>query len=200
MRIGIDFDNTIVCYDALFHRVCVEQGLIPATVPANKSSVRNYLREIGRENDWTQIQGYIYGPRMREAAAFPGVLEFLAACKTKSTECFIISHKTRHPYRGASYDLHQSAMDWLNETGFLQTDRTGLEAAKVFFEPAKTDKVNRIAACGCTHFIDDLPEFLAELEGLRHLRKFLFDPNGLYPAGGDFQKFADWTEAIPLFL
>ena len=28
MRIGIDFDNTIVSYDALFHKVAREQGVI----------------------------------------------------------------------------------------------------------------------------------------------------------------------------
>jgi len=28
--IGVDFDNTIVCYDALFHRVARERGLAPA--------------------------------------------------------------------------------------------------------------------------------------------------------------------------
>jgi len=44
VRIGIDFDNTIVSYDTLFHRVALERGLIPISVPANKISVREYLR------------------------------------------------------------------------------------------------------------------------------------------------------------
>ena len=50
-RIGIDFDNTIVCYDDVFHEVAREQGLIPNDLPANKGAVRDHLRAIGREDD-----------------------------------------------------------------------------------------------------------------------------------------------------
>ncbi len=48
MHIGVDFDNTMVCYDAIFHRVCLEKGLIPSEIPINKSEVRNYLRRGGK--------------------------------------------------------------------------------------------------------------------------------------------------------
>lgn len=71
MLLGIDFDNTIVCYDALFHRVCRERGLIPAEVPINKTDVRNYLHQAGREDAWTEMQGYVYGAQMSEASPFP---------------------------------------------------------------------------------------------------------------------------------
>ena len=54
MRIGVDFDNTIVCYDRLFHRLARERGLIPETVPQTKGAVRDYLRSIDREDDWTK--------------------------------------------------------------------------------------------------------------------------------------------------
>lgn len=64
MRLGIDFDNTIVCYDELFHRVALEQGLIPADLPVNKSEVRNHLRRVGKEPLWTEMQGSVYGARM----------------------------------------------------------------------------------------------------------------------------------------
>jgi hypothetical protein len=29
MRIGLDFDNTIICYDAVFASAAVERGLLP---------------------------------------------------------------------------------------------------------------------------------------------------------------------------
>jgi len=51
MVLGVDFDNTIVRYDDLFHRVAVERGLVPATVPARKNDVRDFLRQQGRERD-----------------------------------------------------------------------------------------------------------------------------------------------------
>jgi len=71
VRIGIDFDNTIVCYDTLFRQVALEQGLIPADLPENKGAVRDYLRTAGMEDRWTAMQGDVYGKRMNEACAFP---------------------------------------------------------------------------------------------------------------------------------
>ena len=83
MRIGIDFDNTIVCFDTLFHRAAVEKSLIPADLPLSKTSVRDYLRREGREEAWTELQGYVYGVKIHDAAPFPGVLEFFARCRDR---------------------------------------------------------------------------------------------------------------------
>ena len=47
MIIGLDFDNTIVSYDELFHRVALEGGLVPGDLPVRKEAVRDYLREAG---------------------------------------------------------------------------------------------------------------------------------------------------------
>src|SRR5579863_3735431 len=143
MHIGIDFDNTIACYDALFHRVSVEKGLIPPEVPANKSDVRNYLRRMGNENAWTEMQGYVYGARMAEAAPYPGVIEFFTACRGAGTPVSIISHKTRHPFLGPQYDLHQSAQNWLEAQGFFDADKIGLNRQNVFFELTKEAKLER---------------------------------------------------------
>ena len=76
MKIGVDFDNTIVSYDALFYKVAREQNLVPDTIPINKVAVRDYLRRIGHEDRWTEMQGYVYGARMGEAVGYPGAVEF----------------------------------------------------------------------------------------------------------------------------
>ena len=34
--LGIDFDNTIIKYDELFHRIAYEKGLIPQDIPIQK--------------------------------------------------------------------------------------------------------------------------------------------------------------------
>ena len=73
MRVGFDFDNTIVCYDDSFHAAAVERGLIPADVPADKKSVRDYCVAAGREDDWTELQGHVYGTWMDRVALYPGV-------------------------------------------------------------------------------------------------------------------------------
>jgi hypothetical protein len=195
MRLGIDFDNTIVCYDGLFHRVALEGGWIPADLPANKSDVRNHLRQIGREDVWTEMQGRVYGPRLAEASPFPGVLEFFKACRHASIPVCIISHKTKTPFAGEPYDLHQAALDWLTAQGFFDPAGIGLPRSQVFLELTKQAKLQRIAACECTHFIDDLPEFLAEASFPPRTRRILFDPNRLYGPEIPFARLHAWSEA-----
>jgi len=199
LRLGVDFDNTIVCYDALFHRVALEDGCIPASLPANKSDVRNHLRAIGREDVWTEMQGRVYGSRMAEADPFPGVLDFFKACRAAGLPVCIVSHKTRHPFAGKKHDLHAAALDWLVRQGFFDTapGGIGLPRDQVFFELTKQTKLERIGRCGCTHFIDDLPEFLAEAAFPAGVTRILFDPNALYTgdAATAFPRLAGWNEA-----
>ena len=109
MRVGIDFDNTIVNYDTLFHKVALEQGVIPKTLAASKLAVRDHLRAIDKEHVWTEMQGYVYGARMEEAAMYPGVLDFLRWANLQGIGLAIVSHKTRHPFIGPKYDLHAAA-------------------------------------------------------------------------------------------
>ena len=192
MLIGADFDNTIVCYDQVFHQVALEQGLIPSEVPVSKGEVRDYLRQCGREDNWTELQGYVYGVRMQDATPFPGVLECLARFVKHGITVCIISHKTRYPYMGPRYDLHQAAQQWLEQQGFFDAARIGLSPDRVFFELTKQEKLERIAKVGCTHFIDDLPEFLVEPGFPAGVERILFDPNGNHPTGHRFQRITSW--------
>jgi hypothetical protein len=162
MVIGVDFDNTIVRYDELFHRVAVERGLIPATVAARKNEVRDFLRRRGQERDWTELQGYVYGPRMAEAQPFPGVIEFFRRALEQRMPLYIISHKTRRPVVGPAYDLHQTARDWLAAQGFFDPARLGLSAQQVYFGITRQEKIRFIRETGCTHFVDDLEETFLE--------------------------------------
>ena len=76
MRIGIDFDNTIVCYDPLFYELGVSKGLIPVNCPANKFAIRTHLSKTNRMKDWTTLQAEIYGREIWRADAFPGFFKF----------------------------------------------------------------------------------------------------------------------------
>ena len=200
MVIGIDFDNTIVCYDRLFHRVAVERGLVPADVPSTKGSVRDYLRQCDREHLWTELQGYVYGARMREALPFPGVREFLSRCKRLRVPTRIISHKSLHPFLGPKYDLHAAAHHWLGTHGFYETHLTGLSPLHVHFELTKADKLTRISQAGCTWFIDDLPEFLAEAEFPSGAERILFDPNAQLRADSRRRTAHSWSEVEEIIL
>lgn len=194
LRLGIDFDNTIVCYDQVFHQVARERELIPADLPVSKQAVRDYLRSAGQEDRWTEMQGYVYGPRLSDAQAFPGVLTFIGDQVRKGTNLFIVSHKTRHPYLGPKYDLHDAALGWLEQNGVFDAARIGLSRENVFLCLTKADKLRRIGELGCTHFIDDLPELLAEPTFPASVRKMLFDPNDEHGNQTAFVRMRSWQQ------
>lgn len=200
MLLGIDFDNTIVCYDALFHRVALEGGWIPADLPVNKTEVRNHLRAAGREPIWTEMQGRVYGARMAEASPYPGVKAFFLACRHAGIPVCIVSHKTRTPFLGEPHDLHDAALRWLAQEGFFDPSGIGLTRDRVFFELTKQAKLERIGACACSHFVDDLPEFLGEAGFPPGVERILFDPNRLYGGEERFVRLESWDAIRDRFL
>ena len=196
MIVGIDFDNTIICYDTAFHLAAIERGLIPAELPPSKERVRDYLRSAGREDDWTELQGFVYGARMETVSPFSGATSCIRELVERGVEVFIVSHKTLHPYRGTRYDLHEAARRWLEASGFL--DQAGLSAGRAFFELTREEKLRRIAALGCTHFIDDLPEILTAPQFPSSASPLLFAP--LSDTGGAaLHRFGSWAAIAAYF-
>lgn len=181
MRIGLDFDNTIVSYDALFHKVAREQDVVPPETPVNKLAVRDYLRRIEREEVWTEMQGTVYGARMDEALAYPDVIEFLRWAGQVGHELAIVSHKTKHPFLGPQYDLHAAARAWV-ERHLCENGNPLIPASQVFFELTKEDKLARIGNFGCNIFLDDLPEILLASGFPASTRRILFDPENHHAA------------------
>jgi hypothetical protein len=200
MIVGVDFDNTIVCYDGLFHAAAVEQTLAPTELPVSKGSVRDYLRQQGREDDWTRLQGYIYGFGMHRARVFPGVREFFHACARENIPLYIISHRTERPFLGPDCDLHAAAIEWLHSNSFFDKSGMGLPPECVFFETRAERKIERIFEMGCTHFIDDLPEFLGRPDFPGGVHRILFQPhaNGATVLG--LRRAANWDEIRGIIL
>lgn len=197
--LGIDFDNTIVGYDALFHRVARELNVIPATVAANKNAVRDHLNSTGQKDVFTEMQGTVYGARMAGAEACPGVIESLTTFARAGVPFFIISHKTRTPIIGTKHDLHAAARGWLELQGFFDPGRVGLAAERVFFELTKEAKLDRIAACACTHFIDDLPEILFHPDFPHGVERILYDPTGHATTPRPCRRLTSW-QMLPELL
>ncbi len=197
MVLGIDFDNTIIKYDELFHKIACEKGLIPAELPKQKNVVRDYLRETGIEDEWTIIQGEVYGERIKEALPFSGMLETLKKLNAKQIPINIVSHKTRVPYLGPKRDLHAAALNWLKLNQVIDSGVSGVKEDEVFFEVTKEDKINRIVQIGCTHYLDDLPEILEMIpEGIN---KILFSPNEEEIINSHWTAIRTWNE-LPSIL
>ena len=192
MVLGIVFDNTIIKYDELFHKIACERGLIPTELSKQKNSVRNYLRETGVEDEWTIIQGEVYGERIKEAVPFSGMLETLRKLNAKQIPINIVSHKTREPYLGPKRDLHAAALNWLKLNRVVDTGVSGVKEDEVFFEVTKEDKINRIVQLGCTHYLDDLPEILEMIPD--DINKILFSPNGEAIINNNWTVIRSWNE------
>lgn len=199
MRIGIDFDNTIAGYGELFHRVAVEEGLVAADVAASKTGVRDALRQAGREDDWTALQGRVYGELIDSAPPFAGVIPFLRECRRREVVVAIISHRTRRPVLGPDVDLHAAARNWISQH-LIDGESPLVNPSRVFFEVSREAKLRRIAQLGCTHFIDDLPEFLAETDFPQGVQRILFDPESRHEAPAGALRAASWDEIAGLLL
>jgi hypothetical protein len=180
MIIGVDFDNTIVCYDHVFQAIARDRGLIPPDRILSKRELHDRLHALGQTNVWTLLQGEVYGPLMKQAKPFPGVIDFFRRCRERELEVRIISHRTRYPYLGEKHDLHRAARNWLAEHRFFDPDGVGLAPTDVFFDESRREKLARIAGQGCTDFVDDLVEVLAEPLFPKGVRRILFDPNRLH--------------------
>ncbi|RMH51259.1 MAG: haloacid dehalogenase-like hydrolase [Zetaproteobacteria bacterium] len=199
VRLGLDFDNTIVCYDRLFHAVALEQGLVPASLPPSKLAVRDHLRRTGRERRWTELQGYVYGARMDEALPAPGVVGCIAALRELRVSISIVSHKTARPVVGPPYDLHGAARRWIRRRLVDREGRPLIDEARIHFAPTRREKLARIAALGCTHFVDDLPEVVADASFPATCCAILYDPEGRHDLPRRGRRCRSWAE-IAAFL
>jgi hypothetical protein len=200
--IGIDLDNTLVCYDRLFHLAAREEGLIEPSVPGNKEQIKQAIRLLpDGERLWTRLQVIVYGPRIQAATLFDGADVFLRHCAGFRIPLKIVSHKTRFALLdGRRVDLRQSALELLEAKGLFSD--FGLSRDDVFFECTRAEKIQRIGALGCTHFIDDLAQVFTRDDFPPETRKLLFAPHGA-PLGGSGAPpltFASWRELERYFF
>jgi hypothetical protein len=177
MRIGLDFDNTIVCYDHAIARLADELLYLPEQVPRTKLGLRDYLRREGRESEWTAFQGELYGPGMRYAQPFEGAIATMHQLTAEGHDLTIVSHRSRFPYAaGQRHDLHYAAQEWiatrLKPAGIFATN-----SKSVHFMESRRDKLAKIDIIGCAVFLDDLPEVLQAPEFPSSTIGILFSPN-----------------------
>ncbi len=195
VRIGIDFDNTIICYDKVFAAAALQRGLVPPGWTGSKTDVREYLRsKPDGERAWQGLQGWAYGKGIANAEVFPGVTDFLAACRQNNSSVCIVSHKTRFGHQDPDRtDLRGAALDWLRTAGLIGTEHSALSHNNVFFEDTQPAKVERLASLDLDVFIDDLVDVFAQPHFPRHVRAILFAGSG-NPVPGPFKSIASWAE------
>jgi len=175
-HIGIDFDNTLACFDEVFVRIAHDYKVLPFGWDGGKPALRNFLRsKKGGEETWQLLQGQVYGRLMHQAQLKPGAGWFLLRCKARGLRVSVVSHKTQFsPKDPQKIRLRDVALEWMTRNGFFDPSRFGISQDAVYFEGTRQEKVRRIVSLGCTHFIDDLAEVFDEKDFPPKVQKILF--------------------------
>jgi len=196
ITLGVDFDNTIVQCSDLFHKVAVERKIIPAATARDKQAVRKAVRQRkGGEIEWQKLQALVYGTLLQQAGPVAGVVGALKLCRQRNVRIYIISHKSQYAAQDSRTDLRAAAMRWLRNNGLIG-DGGLMDERHVFFEASRAEKVGRIGATGCTHFVDDLLETFLEPLFPSNVTKVLFDPGPNAVAPKTVKAFHTWEDIV----
>jgi len=184
MRIGVDFDNTLISYDAVFHATATRLGLIGEGIAPRKQAVRDAIRLApDGELVWQKLQGQVYGAGIADATLIDGVDAFLRRCRAEACEVVIVSHKTVFGHHDPQrINLRDAALDWMKARKFFADDGYGI--SNVFFEATRAEKLSRIGALACDWFIDDLEEVFSDPAFPPGVRRILFAPAADAAASG----------------
>ena len=155
MRIGIDFDNTIINYHHVFHTLACEFSYISADTPKDKVQVKQaIIAHYGNDIRWQELQSIAYGKAIFQAEPFEGVLVALASLKAQGHELFIVSHKSVTSHYDPTVNLREYALDWLTKN-FIVNEAL-IQETSLFFLDNIEDKISTIRSLELDLFIDDL--------------------------------------------
>jgi len=192
MRIGIDIDNTIVCYDHVFAPIAVQAGF-DVPLSSTKSEVKKWFHERCLEDEFTNLQGQVYGKCISMAHLFEGVLSFIAKASRQNHQMFLVSHKTKFPIIGEKINLHDAAMNFLSENSIIGgRAQNSVPFANVFFEPTIETKVQRIVDLDLDYFIDDLLSILCHKKFPSKCHPIWFSKNILSPSDTPIVHYQSW--------
>ncbi len=202
LKIGVDFDNTIVKYDELIYDIAIRKGFIDSGQEKNKKLIRDAVRKTqDGELKWMAVQAEAYGPGISSARPFNGVEEFFRLCAEKRYRTYIVSHKTEYAAsEPGGINLREAAMSWMQERGFYGDEDIGVDKERVHFESSRLEKISRIKSLGLTHFIDDLEETFLEATFPGDVQKILFCPSAPDSIPEGSLVFRSWDEIICYFI
>ena len=196
-RIGIDFDNTVACYDVVFLQVAHDMGYLLEHSDLKKSQVKKSILELCAGGSlWQKIQGQAYGRYMHQATIYPGFIEFLWLSKLRGDEVCIVSHKSEYGHFDESKtSLREAALTWIKENLIKSTfGQAFSEENQIHFESTRADKVNRINQIGCDVFIDDLQEVFNEGNFPEKTEKILFSADTTTQPPASHKRFDTWRK------
>ncbi len=164
MKIGFDFDGTIINHNDTKVRVCLEKGKKIELWEANS----NIFEDTVGEDIYKAISQSIYREETANGNIFPDALEAMRLLRSSGNEMFIVS--ARHP------DSCICAVDWLKSKGFLKViPEDHMRFCKEPEKPAILDGL------GIGLYLDDKLSVLQKLSD--NVIKVLFDDQFLVAKG-----------------
>ena len=169
MRIGFDFDNTIVDYDLVFTQIANELNLEYLDSP--KNSIKNYYEvELGKPNSWKKIQFKVYCELISKIAPSDKFITFLYWLIDNKHDIFIVSHKTKYiKINNKNLNLRQPAKKWVEKNIPI------FNKERIFFETSAIAKIRKIKLLNLDFFVDDLITILNHRHFPLKTKKILFN-------------------------
>lgn len=193
--IGIDLDNTVICYEQIFDGYLQDLAITRLEGYSLKDSLKTALIAADKsEYRWQKIQGEVYGERMHSAVLFPGFMRFLLTAITRGDKLIFISHKTKFGHHDQKkINLREVANDWLEKNIFLElSDSSCFLNERVIYADTREEKIDAIKRMNCDIFIDDLPEVLFDKKFPVEVKKLLFSSNAVSNINQSI--FSTWNE------
>ena len=197
LRVGLDFDNTLIDYDQVFGKIFVAEmarrGFAAPPSPGGKQAVKRAAIDIAGEEFWMAIQGQAYGRGIDDARLIDGVGAFFAAANRQAAELFIVSHKTEFGHFDDSRtNLREAARNWMDRHGFFTATGFALRPSQVFFEATVNAKIARICSLDLDYFVDDLEKVLSDPNFPKRTQRIWFHADVAGPATS-LTRCSDWA-------
>ena len=193
MKIGLDFDNTIACYNDVFSSEAKIKGLVNKEWEGSKQDLKLLLNTLeDGQTVWQTMQGKVYGPSMQKATLFPGVARFLLRCKLNGHTVFIVSHKTKYGHFDKTNTLlREASLKWMDSQGFFKDALFGINRKNIFFANTQSEKVLKIKSLNLDVFVDDLEEIFLHHD-FPEIKKILFSRSSSIQSS--IELFNNWTD------
>lgn len=187
--IGIDFDNTLVCYNKSIFTLAKKFFAVSDELNT-KSKIKEYITDSYGNLAWTKFQGELYGPGMQFAEPYENAVKTLSDLSSSGIKLLILSHRTKYPYAGQKYNLHEFAKNWIAEN-LKFNGKNILEDSSIFFFEEKKEKIKAIKDNACDFFLDDLTEIIRDSDFPERTEGILFDP---YKKNTWFPSINNWEQ------
>ena len=190
MIVGIDLDNTIINYQNSFKQIAKSEN-----IKINKNLIKEKLKTIIEQrskDQWTIIQGEVYGKKINRAKLFKDFKKFFNFAINNKIRLVIISHKTKFPILGEKKNLHDLAKKFLKRK---INNNYFKENKNLFFETSLEKKINRIRNEECDFFIDDLKKIFTNYKFPLYTEGLLYNSN----KDENLKNFSNWKEIIFFF-